>query len=287
MKRLPGMCVVACCTVAGLCAGPAEEAIIAAMKLSDQPNYGWTATVVDDARTYEIEGRTVRGGFTRVRMPLVNSVRRKLGRSVTDTQVEMVFRGNVACVIETENGWKKPDELPPPPTRDDEFGHLAGATGHAPLIGGRGPPGSVVRGSIIPFPTTPPRRPEAPTPYSNLQLAISHPHEELGVIVSNHTEFRVEEEVATGRLTDLGAQLLLVHDGQHEISPLRAGGIFKLWLRSGHVVKYQVRLEGILSVEGPTGRREIFVQQTTSTDIKNVGTTVFDVPDEARMKLRP
>ena len=126
---------------------------------------------------------------------------------------------------------------------------------------------------------------EGPTAYSNLQLAISHPHEDLGVIVSGHTNFKVEGDTATGTLTELAAQLLLVHDGQNEISPVRAEGTFKLWLRGGMVVKYQVQLQGVLSVESRAGRREISVQQTTVTQIKNVGATAFDVPDQARSKL--
>lgn len=285
MKRMLAACLGLCCASASLRAGPTEEAIIAVMRLSAEPNYSWIATVADDARTYDIEGRTVRGGFTRVRMPVINSVRRKLGRSVTDTQIELVFRGNVACVIETEAGWKKPGELPAPDPEDYELGHMPGSTGHAPIFGVKGGSGSVLRGSIMGPPASKGKAPEGPQAYSNLQLGISHPHEDLGVIVSSHQNFKVEGEVASGTLTELGAQLLLVRDGQDQITPVRAAGTFKIWLRGGAVIKYQVQLEGILSVSGPAGRREISVQQTTNTLLKNVGTTTVEVPDEARRKL--
>ena len=121
--------------------------------------------------------------------------------------------------------------------------------------------------------------------YSNLQLAISPPHEELGVIVSSHSEFKVEGDVVSGTLTDLGAQLLLVRDGQHTLTPVRAAGAFKLWLREGAVAKYQVRLEGILSIETPNGRRQIAVHQVTNTIVTAVGTTTFELPEQARLKL--
>ena len=122
--------------------------------------------------------------------------------------------------------------------------------------------------------------------YSNLQLAISHPHEELGVIVGSHQEFTVEGDVVSGTLTDLGAQLLLVRDGQKDITPLRAAGSFKVWLRDGLVAKYQVKLEGILKIDTPNGQRNVQVNQTTHTVIKDVGTTTVIVPDQARVKLR-
>ncbi|MGH7956079.1 MAG: hypothetical protein ACREH8_03595 [Opitutaceae bacterium] len=67
---------------------------MAIMRLSDEPSYSWVATVADDARTYDIFGRTIRGGYTHVTMPVINTVRRKLGRSVTDTEIDLIFRGN-------------------------------------------------------------------------------------------------------------------------------------------------------------------------------------------------
>jgi hypothetical protein len=283
MKRLLPVCLVVWfADIALLRAGPVETAIVAAMRLSDQPNYSWTATVTDDARTYYVDGKTVRGGFTFVKMPVINSVRRRLGRSVTDTQIEMIFRGNVDCVLATDEGWRKPDNFPPPDDELDEDAPMGTVGSSIPGLGSI--PGGVMKGTVIrqrrPRPVAPEER-----HYSNLQLAISHPHEELGVIVSSHREFKIEDDNVTGTLTDLGAQLLLVHDGQKEITPLLAAGTFKLWLRDGMVAKYQVRLEGVLEVETPKGRRKIVVHQNTETLLKDVGTTKFEVPEQARKQL--
>jgi hypothetical protein len=263
-------------------AGPAENAIVAVMRLADQPSYSWVSTVTDDARTYDITGQTTRGGFTRVKMPLVNSIRRRLGRSVTDTQFELIFRGNVNCVLATDTGWRKPDNLPPPDDAADS-GDLS-----VPIAGGRSGLGSPGRGGLpgIPVPQRRPRGAEREERhYSNLQLAISHPHEELAVIVSSHQEFKIEGDIVTGTLTDLGAQLLLVHDGQKEITPVRAAGTFKLWLRNGIVAKYQLRLEGVLEIETPKGSRQIEVHQSAVTIVKDVSTTTFEVPEQARQQL--
>lgn len=249
-------------------AGSTDAVIVAAMRLSEEPNYRWTTSVVDDARTYEIHGQTTSSGFTRVKMPMVSSVRRRLGRSVTDTEIEAIFKGNVKCVLATEEGWLTPDELPPPVERPPADGLPTGVL--AGILG-----------------TTPPPRPvkKEPDSYSNLQLGISPPHEELGVIVTSHLEMTVNGDTATGVLNNVGAQLLLVRDGQREISPLEATGSFKLWLRDGVVTRYQLQLDGVLSIATPAGRKQIRVRQNTDTSIKAIGTTVVDVPLEARQKL--
>ena len=285
MKRLFSVCVAAILGAPAAFAGPTETAILATMRLADQPNYSWVATISDDARTYDVAGKTSKGGFTRVKMPVINSVRRRLGRSVTDTQIELIFRGNVACVIETDDGWKKPDELPPPEESEADAALMSPPTGHAPILGRHPSSGGVTTGSSIRLPRRNDNRDDDPRGYSNLQLAISHPHEELAVMVGSHEEFKVEGDTVSGTLSDLGAQLLLVRDGQKQITPLRATGTFKLWLRDGMVAKYQVNLHGILAVETANGRRQIEVRQSTDTVLKDIGTTTFEVPPMARAKL--
>ncbi|MBL9186837.1 MAG: hypothetical protein JNK23_05115 [Opitutaceae bacterium] len=280
MKRFISTCLIAACMGHALHAGPKEDAIIAIMRLSEQPNYSWTATVTDDARTYDIEGRTSREGFTRVKMPLIAAVRRKLGRSATDTEAELIFRGNVDCVVLTEKGWVRPTELPD--TMPGEF-DPSHPTGSAPIARPRGG-----IGAQSPFPAGmggTKKRAGRPTAYSNLQLAISHPHEDLGVILSGHTDFNLEDGLVSGTLTELAALLLLVRDGQEDITPLRAGGTFRIWISGGMVTKYHVQLEGILRVKTRAGTRDIGVAQSTGTLIKHVGTTAFEVPDEARFNF--
>jgi hypothetical protein len=260
---------------------PADAAILASMRLSEQLNYSWISTVVDDARTYDISGQTERGGFTRVKMPIVNAVLRRLGRSVTDTQVEAIFRGDAHCVLLTDDHWKTIDELPWAPEEEPEVDPLSASIGSLNTgIGGL----NSVPGMGASTRRRAPERAE-PDAYSNLQLAISRPHEDLGVIVSSHVEWNVDGDIVTGTLNELGAQLLLVHDGQNEITPLRATGSFKLWLRDGMVAKYQLTLEGILAVSTHLGRKRVAVRQTSTTELKNVGTTKFEVPEEARRKL--
>ena len=76
-----------------------------------------------------------------------------------------------------------------------------------------------------------------------------------------------------------------MRDGQESITPVRASGTFKLWLRDGMVVKYQVQLEGTLLVRVSSQSREVTVHQSTETVLKDVGTTRVEVPADARAKL--
>jgi hypothetical protein len=182
-------------------------------------------------------------------------------------------------VIETEEGWKTPAELPMQGYGRDSS-RRAGSLTPASVFGV--PRGSIQRPAIH-RPTVVAERGDRR--YSNLQLGISHPHEDLGVIVGSHVALSVEGDTVAGSLSDLGAQLLLVRDGQDSIEPIHAAGTFRIWLRNGIVARYQVRLEGVLNVQVPSGRRRVEVRQVTDTTLKDVGTTAFEVPEPARLKL--
>lgn len=275
MKPLTRAGVLLLLTAPTILAGPVENAMVAITRLGEAPNYSWTATITDDARTYEIDGKTVRGGYTQVRMPVVNRIRRQLGRDVGDPQTDAIFRGNVDCVLLTEHGWLRPDELRESRNSRDV----------APSPHGDGSTTLRVPTNGLPWP--PRSDPKKPQPYSNLQLAISHPHEELSVILSSHESFEVAGNTVSGTLTIVGAQLLLVREGQSEIIPIRANGTYKLWLRDGSVARYQLKLDGVLSVQTPRGRAHVTVQQSALTEIRNVGRTRFDVPADVKIKLPP
>lgn len=279
---------------AGICpAGSADKAILAAMKLSEQPNYSWTSTVTDDARTYDIEGKTSRRGWTWMRLPMIKSVAQRLGRDA-DTQVEAVFKNSDEFVIRTIDGWKGLQELPKRhrdwvddreiwvvPRHSGPSWGMGASTGIFDPNDPFGDPNDPF--NLDPFPVILHRAPsrEESRPYCNAQLALSHPHDELGIIVSSFANLKVEGDVVSGLLSDIGAQLLLVREGQEHIQPVAAAGAFKLFIEKGLVTKYLLRLEGILMVD----RKRVIVRQTSNTVVKNIGKTAFEVPAEARRKL--
>jgi hypothetical protein len=125
----------------------------------------------------------------------------------------------------------------------------------------------------------------APPAYSNAQNTLNRPHEEIAVIIAGYSDLKVEGDVVSGTLSETSAKLLLVHAGQKDITPVKAGGTFRLWIREGMLVKYETTLEGTLKVESRDGKREVVVHQTATTTITDVGTTTFEVPAAAVKKL--
>jgi hypothetical protein len=252
---------------APLVAGPREDLILAAMRLGEAPNYAWLTTVTDDARIYTVEGRTVRGDLTHILQPLVNQLRRPLGLGSTETQVEFFFRGNRTCVIATPHGWLTPEEILALPDPSPGPGRSQPGAAAAPLSLPRVPPAS------------------APRPFSNLQLAISHPHEELAMLVAGLEELRLQDGVALGSLAEVTARLLLVHDGQEQVEPVRAAGRFRLWVEHRLVRRYELHLEGILRISAAGTSRDVAVRQVSATVVREVGATGFPVPEAVRARL--
>lgn len=280
MKRSTAACLLGVLAAAPSHAGPAESAIVAAMKLPDAANYSWVTAVDDDARSYEIIGQTERAtNYSLVTMPMVSAVRRRTSRStsIVDNQATVLFKGDEQFVLQTDDGWKRPEEVFP-------AGNSRGSGGGFPGGGMGGPRGRSRRGGGNPFPH---EDGSTPTPaYSNLQKTLSRPHEEIGIIVAGYTDLKVEDGVISGPLNETAAKLLLVHAGQNEITPLKASGTFRLWVKDGVLQKYETKLEGTLAIEtAAKARHEITVRQRSTTTVKDIGTTKFEVPDEAKKKL--
>lgn len=270
-------------------ANTVEDAIIAAMRLSEVSSYSWMSQVADDARSYTIDGMTQQG-FTWQRQPMPENIARRLGRGAGH-ELEAIFNGPFNYVIRTEDGWKRVENLPKrhpdwaegtwyfPPARgsrtpdmpadestdvefgrEDQFGLPAAI--YVPVLRAAG-------------------KGQDDEPHSNAQFALCLPHEALGVLVSSHTELTVDGNVATGTLSDLGAQLLLVHDGHEYIRPVIAAGRFKLWFAEGIVQKYTVELAGLVVVD----RKTVYVRQKSTTVLKNIDATTFDLPADALRQL--
>jgi hypothetical protein len=264
--------------------GPTERTVLAAMKLSEQPNYSWVSTVVDDARTYEIEGRTQRHGYTWVRLPMVLTIARRVGRW-GGQEIEAFFHGNEPCLLRTPRGWQTMRELPrwsQDWDENDEWLFAAQTRGAArwSLTANNATGVDPASPFARMLQANPPDVDGGP-PHSNAQFGVSHPHEELGVIVTSHISLQGDGNTITGSLSDLGAQLLLVRDGQQDIRPLAAAGSFRLQIRNGIVVAYTLKLEGLLEVDG----RRVHVHQISNTVVKNIGTTRLETPPEARERL--
>ncbi|MFM8338282.1 MAG: hypothetical protein ACKODK_22240, partial [Opitutaceae bacterium] len=129
-------------------AGPVESAIVAAMKLPDAPSYAWRTEVADDARTYEISGSTERAGeYSLVTMPIPVTGGRRAARGPVNSSgtstVTAWFKGAVDCVVQSGDGWRRPEEIANAGDRD------AGGGGGQRRRGGGGPPGGGGGGGVF------------------------------------------------------------------------------------------------------------------------------------------
>jgi hypothetical protein len=291
--RLSAACLALLLTASFARSVTPDLAIVAAMKLPEASNYTWSTTVDDDARSYAIDGQTDRAtDLSLVNMPVVAAVRRRVSAATSSSGdlSNVAFKGDEKYVVQTDKGWKTPEEiaaLSPAGSGGYGGGYPGGWGGMR--RGRRGMMGGMGRG--FPPPTDPATGEQsggdAPPGlhYSNLQKTLSRPHEELAFIVASGTDLKADGDVVSGTLSDTAAKLLLVHAGQKELTPLTASGTFKLWVKDGALVKYEVKLEGRIAVLTNGDRHEVDVHQTAVTEIKSVGTTKVDVPDGAKKKL--
>ena len=55
----------------------------------------------------------------------------------------------------------------------------------------------------------------------------------------------------------------------------------KFWVKDGVLSKYEYNVQGKMSFNG----NDINIDRTTTVDVKDVGSTKFEVPEEAKKKL--
>jgi len=116
---------------------------------------------------------------------------------------------------------------------------------------------------------------------------LKAPSAEVVDLLSKAGELKRDGDVISGDLTKEGAESLLTffggrRGGANRPAPKDAKGTLKIWLKDGSIVKYETKVSG--KVAGRDGE-EMQREQNNTTEIKDVGTTKIDVPDEAKKKL--
>lgn len=98
-------------------------------------------------------------------------------------------------------------------------------------------------------------------------------------------ELKKDGDALTGDLTEAGAKSLLSFGGRgggNGPEVTGAKGSAKFWVKDGLLAKYQFKVQGSVSWNG--NDRE--VDRTTTVEIKDVGTTKIEVPEDAKKKLQ-
>ena len=108
------------------------------------------------------------------------------------------------------------------------------------------------------------------------------PAAEVESLAAKTKELKLSDDAYSGDLTEEGAKSLLSFGrGGNGPEVSEAKGSVKIWLKDGAVAKYQYNVQGHVEFNG-NGRD---VNRTTTTEIKDVGTTKVEVPEEAKKKI--
>jgi hypothetical protein len=105
-------------------------------------------------------------------------------------------------------------------------------------------------------------------------------------IAAGAKELKKEGEAIVGDLTEDGAKTLMRMrrgggGGGEGPAISNAKGTVKFWIKDGVLSKYEFKVTGKMDFQG----NEIDVDRATTVEIKDVGTTKVEVPEDAKKKL--
>ncbi len=115
-------------------------------------------------------------------------------------------------------------------------------------------------------------------------ISIQVPHEELEIIVGSFTEMHEVKGGIAGTLSEDGARQLL---GSVKAPAVQATGTFIFVMVDGALRAYRLDLTGTVLIGPPGEEKEAHQSRALITEIKDLGHTVVEVADEAKLKLSP
>jgi hypothetical protein len=114
------------------------------------------------------------------------------------------------------------------------------------------------------------------------------PAAEAEDIAGKTKDLKKDGEAYSADLTEEGAKDLLRFRGGRRgggggggADPKNAKGSAKFWVKDGQLAKYEYKVSGTVSFGG----EDRDVERTTTVEIKNVGETKIEVPEEAKKKI--
>ncbi len=112
---------------------------------------------------------------------------------------------------------------------------------------------------------------------------IKTPGKQASQLANFAKELKLEGDAYTSVLTEEGAKELLSfrpRGGTEGPKITDASGSVKFWIKEGALTKYEFKLKGTMSFNG----NEVPNDRTTTVEVKDVGTTKLEVPEEAKKK---
>ena len=114
--------------------------------------------------------------------------------------------------------------------------------------------------------------------------AFKAPAVEAGELLEKVKEVKKSDGgLYAGDLTTEGAKALMTRGRRGGDGPADAKGTAKFWIKDGTLTKFEFNVQGTIT-RGDTNE-EIKSNRTTTTEIKEVGSTKIAVPPEVKKKL--
>jgi hypothetical protein len=247
MKRRIGMTVAALLTASSAYAFDAKEDVkAAAKKLAEAPNYSWTGTTKNNA-----EG----GGQGQNRFapgPVEGKIEKDgvtyFSMKIGENAIEALMKGE-KFAVKSADGWKGSAELQP------------GQGGQ-----GRPDPAMFLARSI---------------------KTMKAPADGVAQALDRIKELKSEGDgLYSGEFTEEGAKETVIPTrpgapaGQGpQVS--EAKGSIKIWVKDGMISKIESSVSGKMTIRD----QERAINRTTTVEIKDVGSTKIEIPEEAKKKL--
>ena len=101
-------------------------------------------------------------------------------------------------------------------------------------------------------------------------------------LAASAKDLKKDGDTYSSELTDAGAKALLSFGrGGGDVTVSNAKGSVKFWLKDGALTKYEFKVKGTRNFNG----NDQEIDRATTVEIKDVGTTKVNVPEEAKKKL--
>ena len=253
MKRNILCLTVAMLATGSLLADSKDDVQSAVKKLADAPSYSWNTKTENAGGGGGFGGRGGGPSSGKAAKDGYAIITRTFGENT----MESVIKGDKTVMKNQEGAWQTPEEM---------MAAFGGGNGAPPGGGRGGRGGGFGRGA-----------------------AANMPAEEAKTLLSGVKELKAADGALSGELTKeaVGAKLFPFGRGGRgggEAPPIpeNAKGSVKFWVKDGSLAKYEYKVQGTMSFGG----NDVEVNRTTTVEIKDVGTTKVEVPEEAKKKLQ-
>ncbi len=114
--------------------------------------------------------------------------------------------------------------------------------------------------------------------------ALKKPVEEAENLVGKTLDLKKESDgVYAGDLAADAAKALFSRLGRRAAEAPEAKGSVRFWVKDGRLTKYEFSVRGKITVG--EDKREVAISQTTTVEIKDIGSTKISLPEDAKKKL--